>query len=56
MEPTYPPVPDDASPERLQDEENQRYPEHGDPDEARKRVGLDRREGGDSPDAGSSTQ
>ena len=42
MEPTHPPVPDDASPERLEDEENMRYPEHANPDEARQRVGLDR--------------
>ena len=42
MEPTHPPVPEDASPERIEEEENARYPEHGDPDTARERVGLDR--------------
>ena len=52
MEPTHPPVPDDVSPERLEDEENMRYPEHGDPDAARERVGLDR-ESGERGDAGS---
>ena len=50
MEPTHPPVPEDASPERIQEEENARYPEHGDPDTARERVGLDR----DRDDAGPS--
>ena len=52
MEPTHPPVPQGESPERLEDEENARYPEHGDPDTARERVGLDRREGGEDDDGG----
>ena len=42
MEPTHPPVPQGESAERLEDEENARYPEHGNPDAARERVGLDR--------------
>jgi hypothetical protein len=50
MEPTHEPVPQDEGPERQEDEESMRYPEHGDPETLRERAGLGN---GDADDRGS---
>jgi hypothetical protein len=42
MEPTHPAEPQGEPPERHVEEDDARYPGHGDPDAARERVGLDR--------------
>ena len=49
MEPTHEPVPQDESPERHEDEESMRYPEHGDPETLRERSGLADRDEDSSP-------
>ena len=53
MEPTPEPVPQDEDAERHEQEENARYPGHGDPETLRERAGLDR---DDVPEDGSPGQ
>jgi hypothetical protein len=40
MEPTHEPLPQDEPPERHQDEDDMRAPDHGDPETLRERAGL----------------